>query len=54
LLNWNGDLNNPNDGKDDGTVDVESDIEHDSGIEHQACPVQQDVSAAPNVPRLIR
>jgi len=53
-LNWNGDLDNPNDSEDDGGADVESDIELDNSIEDPDCPEQQDVSAAPNVPGLIR
>jgi len=53
-LNWNGDLDNPNDSEDDGGADVESDIELDNSIEDPDCPEQQDVSAAPHVPRLIR
>jgi len=53
-LNWNGDLDNPNDSEDDYAVDVESDIEQDNSIEDPECPEQRDVSAAPNVPGLIR
>ena len=32
-LNWNGDLDNPNDSEDDCTADVESDMEQDNTIE---------------------
>jgi hypothetical protein len=53
-LNWNGDLNNPNDSEEDCAADDESDIEHNNGIEDPECPEQQDVSAAPNVPGLVR
>jgi len=52
-LDWNGDLDNPNDSKDDCAVDDESDIEQDTSIEDPECPEQQDVSAAPNVSGLI-
>jgi len=53
-LNWNGDLDNPNDSEDDCAADDDSDIEHNNCIEDPECPEQQDVSAAPNVPRLVR
>jgi hypothetical protein len=53
-LNWNGDLDNPNDTKDISTADDESDIEHGNGIEDPECPEQRDVSTAPNVPGLIQ
>jgi len=53
-LNWNGDLENPNDCEDDCAVDVESDMEQDNSIEDPESPEQRDVSAAPNVPGLIR
>jgi len=53
-LNWNGDLDNPNDSEDDCRAEVESDIEQDISIEDPDCPVQRDVSATPNVPGLIR
>jgi hypothetical protein len=53
-LNWNGDLNTPNDSKEDCTADDNSDIEHNNCIEDPECPEQQDVSAAPNVPGLVR
>jgi len=52
-LDWNGDLENPNESKDNWEADNESEIELDSGIEDAESPEQQDVSAAPNVPRLI-
>jgi len=53
-LNWNGDLDNPNDSEDDYVADIESDIEQDNSIEDPECPEQRDVSAASNVPGLIR
>jgi hypothetical protein len=53
-LNWNGDLNNPIDSEEDCAEDNESDIDHNNGINHPECPVQQDVSAAPNVPGMVR
>jgi len=52
--NWNGDLDNRNDSEDDCAADDESDIEQNNGIEDSKCPEQQDVSAAPNVPGLVR
>jgi len=53
-LTWNGDFDNPNDSEDDCAADDESDIGHDNGIEDPESPEQQDVSAAPNVPGLVR
>jgi len=53
-LNWHGDLDNPNDSEDDCAADDESDIGPNNSIEDPECPEQQDVSAAPNVPRLVR
>jgi len=53
-LNWNGDLDNPNDSEEDCAAADESDTEYNTGIEDPECPEQQDVSAAPNVPRLVR
>jgi len=53
-LNWNGDLDNPVDNEEDCAADDESDIQQNNGIEDPECPEQQDVSAAPNVPRLVR
>jgi len=52
-LNWNGDLDNPNDSEEVCAAADESDIEHNNGIEDPECPEQQDVSAAPNVPGLV-
>jgi len=53
-LNWNGDLDNPNDSEDNCAADDESDIERNIGIENSEYPEQQDVSTAPNVPGLVR
>jgi len=53
-LNWNGDLDNPNDSEDDCAADNESDIGPNNGTEDPECPEQQDLSAAPNVPGLVR
>jgi len=52
--NWNGNLDNPNDSEDDCAADDESDIEQYNGIKDSECPEQQDVSAVPNVPGLVR
>jgi len=53
-LNWNGDLDDPNYSEDDCEADNESDIELDNGGEDSDTPEERNVSAAPNVPRLIR
>jgi len=53
-LNWNGNLCNPNDSEDGCAADDESDIEQYNGIEDLECPEQQNVSAMPNVPGLVR
>jgi len=53
-LNWNGDLDHPNDSEDDCEVDDESDIEQTNGIEDSEYPEQQDLSSVPNVPGLVR
>jgi hypothetical protein len=47
-------LDNPFDSKEDCAADDEFDIEHNNGIKDPEYPEQQDVSAAPNVPRLVR
>jgi hypothetical protein len=52
-LDWNGDVDNPNDSEDDYVADVDPDIAQDNIIEDRECPEQQDVSATPTVPRLI-
>jgi len=53
-FNWNGDLDNASDSEEDCAADDKSDIEHNNGIEDPECPEQQDVSAVPNVPGLVR
>jgi len=53
-LNWNCDFDNPNDSEEDCAADDYSDIEHTNCIEDPECPEQQEVSAAPNVPGLVR
>jgi len=53
-LHWNGDLDNPNDSEDDWQADNESDMELDNGSEQSETPELRNVSAAPNVPGLIR
>jgi hypothetical protein len=37
-LNWNGDLDNPNDSEQDCSADDDSDIEHNNCIEDPECP----------------
>jgi hypothetical protein len=53
-LNWNGALDNANDSEEDCAVDDDSDIEHNNCIKDPECPEQQDVSAMPNLPGLVR
>jgi hypothetical protein len=53
-LPWNADLDNPKDSEEDCAAVDDSNIEHNNCIEDQECPEQQDVSAAPNVPGLVR
>jgi len=53
-LNWNGDLDNPNDSEDDWEADNESDMELDNCSEVSETLEVRNVSAAPNVPGLIR
>jgi hypothetical protein len=48
-LNWNRDLDNPNDSEDDCTAGDESDIGPNNGIEDPQSPEQQGVSAVPLV-----
>jgi len=51
---WNGDLDNPIDSEEDCAADNESDREQNNGIEDPEWPDQQEVSAAPHVPGLVR
>jgi len=53
-LNWNGDLDNPNESKDDCDADTELDVELENCFEDPECPEQRDVCATPNIPGLIR
>jgi len=53
-LNWNGDLDNRIDSAEDCAADDESDIEQNNAIEDPECAEQQDVSAVPTVPGLVR
>jgi len=52
-LNWNGDLDNPNDSKDNWEADNESDMSPDSRREDSATPEHRNMSVAPNVLKLI-
>ena len=52
-LNWNGNLDDPNDSEEDCAADDESNIEHNNGINDPESPEQPDVCAPPNVPRLV-
>ena len=45
-LDWDGDLDDPNDREDDWEADTDSEIELDNGIEDPESPEQRDVSAA--------
>jgi hypothetical protein len=47
-------LDNPNDSEDNWEADNESAMELDNGSEESETPELQNVSAAPNVPGLIR
>jgi len=53
-LNWNGDLDNPNDSTEDCAVDDESVIEHNNGIDDLECLEQQNLSATQNVPGFVQ
>jgi len=53
-LNWNEDLDNPNDSEDDYEAANQSDMELDNGSEDSETREQQNDSAVPNVPWLIR
>jgi hypothetical protein len=52
-INWNGNLENPNYNEENIAADDDTDIAHNNCIEDLECPQQQDVSATPNVPRLV-
>jgi len=53
-LNWNGNMDNPNDSEEDCVADEESVIGHYNGIDAAECPEQQDVNNTPTVPGLDR
>jgi len=53
-LNWNGALDNPNNSEDNWEADTESDKELDNSSEDSQTAAQLNVSAALNVPGLIR
>jgi hypothetical protein len=53
-LNWNVDLNTATDSEDDSEADNASELEVDNGSENSETPELRNVSAAPNVPWLIR
>jgi len=53
-LNWNGDLDNPNNSKDNWKADNKSYMELDKGSEDSETLEQRNVSATQNVPGLIR
>jgi len=53
-LNWNGDLDDPNESEDNWEADNESDMDLDNGSEDSETPEQRNVSAAPNVPGLVQ
>jgi len=53
-LNWNGDLDNPNKKEENCAADDKSNIDPNTGIEDPECSEQQDVSAAPTLPGLVR
>jgi hypothetical protein len=52
-LHWDGELDHRNNCAVDWAADLESDIDQDNVIEDPECPELQDVTATPNVPRLI-
>jgi len=52
-LHWTGDLDHPNDNRDNCKAHNESDLELDSGIQDQESPEQWDISAIPIVPGMI-
>jgi len=52
-LNWDEDLDYPDDRVDDCTADIKSDIDQDNAIKVKEYPKQQDVRASGNVSRSI-
>jgi hypothetical protein len=53
-LIWNGDLEIPNDSKENCAADDDSDIEHNTYIEDTKCLELQDAGAAPILPGSVR
>jgi hypothetical protein len=53
-LNWNWDLDDPNEGEDDWEADNLSDMELVNCSEDSETPEQRNVSAAPDFPRFVR
>jgi len=53
-LNWNGDLDNPNESEDNYEADDEFDTELGYTIKASNCPEHHIVRATPNVPELIQ
>jgi len=53
-LNWNGNMDYPNDHEEECAVDIEFDMEQEIGSEDPKSAEQRDVGASTNVPGLIR
>ena len=53
-LNWNSDMDNAIDSRDNCAADDRSDVDPHNRIEDPDFPEQEDVSATPNVPQLVR
>jgi hypothetical protein len=53
-LNWNWNLDNPNDSEDDCAADVQSEMEQDSSRKDSESPEQRDESFTPNISVLIQ
>ena len=53
-LNWNGNVDNPNDSEDNWEADNESAVDLDNSCEDSDTPDQQNMSAIPSVPGLIQ
>jgi hypothetical protein len=53
-LDWNWDLDNPNDGEDDWQADIQSNILLDNAVEDRKIPPQHNGNGIPNFPRLLQ
>jgi hypothetical protein len=53
-INWNGDVDNPDDSEDNWEADNESEMELDNGSNYSDTLEQRNVSATSNVPGLIQ